>query len=118
MKWYLCKYCNSTPVRAEQKPSGMGCPAHGTHFWNELCEVGFTNYYCYKCGTLIQGPDMRKPSNLACPSGQNALHMWYNLGKIGLLHYQCKVCGLLISCDRLPTSFGCKNNSKHLWNKL
>ena len=117
MKWYLCKYCNVN-VTSDKRPSSLNCSINKTHYWSELCDVGPTYYYCYKCNTLIRGPIERKPSSLNCPGGSNTNHVWTKLGNIGLINYQCHVCGTFLKCDKLPSSFGCKNNSMHKWRKI
>ncbi len=118
ISWYLCKFC-ATLIRTDNTPSNLNCSKSNVHVWTRLSDVGPNNYFCKKCGTLIQGTMSPKPSNIGCPNTDNGTsHIWYSLGVIGVTNYRCINCGTILRSEKYPNSNGCITGSNHYWKKM
>ncbi|MEO2069527.1 MAG: hypothetical protein ABGX27_08500 [Desulfurobacteriaceae bacterium] len=81
MAVYICSKCGSM-VESGGIPSGVGCPAGGSHIWHRVCnnggvipKRGTKAYQCKKCGKIVYCSSI--PMGSGCPTGGS--HNWTQL---------------------------------------
>jgi DNA-directed RNA polymerase subunit RPC12/RpoP len=81
MAVFICSRCGSM-IESSSTPSGVGCPAGGSHMWYRVCnnggitpKPGTKAYQCKKCGKIVYCNTT--PAGVGCPAGGS--HIWIKL---------------------------------------